>query len=154
MSAHSTLTGTDLHEPKGAATAASGQVYVADGAGSGAWTAPKTSYIVLQGVWTDISTAQTIYLPVPAAGTIKKIYVTLDAAINTADSNLTFAINGTPITSSAITASQSGSAAGTTFSSTPSALNVPSAGQYVSCATDGASSGVAIAHIAVLIQVS
>lgn len=36
---HSTLTGTDLHEPKGAASATINKVYVSDGAGSGAWTA-------------------------------------------------------------------------------------------------------------------
>lgn len=36
--AHKNLTGTDLHEPKGCAAAAAGKVYVADGAGSGAWT--------------------------------------------------------------------------------------------------------------------
>ena len=36
--AHSALTGSDLHEPKGADTATAGQVYVSDGAGSGAWT--------------------------------------------------------------------------------------------------------------------
>jgi microcystin-dependent protein len=35
---HRNLTGADLHEPKGAETALSGQVYVADGAGSGVWT--------------------------------------------------------------------------------------------------------------------
>lgn len=35
---HKDLTGADLHEPKGAATAASGTVYVANGSGSGAWT--------------------------------------------------------------------------------------------------------------------
>ena len=34
---HSALTGSDLHEPKGAATALSGQSYLADGAGSGSW---------------------------------------------------------------------------------------------------------------------
>jgi hypothetical protein len=34
---HKNLTGTDLHEPKGAATATANQVYVADGAASGAW---------------------------------------------------------------------------------------------------------------------
>lgn len=32
---HSTLTTTNLHEPKGVASATAGQVYVADGAGSG-----------------------------------------------------------------------------------------------------------------------
>lgn len=34
---HSTLTGTELHEPKGADTAAVDKVYVSDGAGSGTW---------------------------------------------------------------------------------------------------------------------
>jgi hypothetical protein len=35
---HSSLTDSDgLHEPKGVATATSGDVYVADGAGSGSW---------------------------------------------------------------------------------------------------------------------
>lgn len=34
---HSTLTTTDLHEPKGAVTAAANKVYVSDGLGSGAW---------------------------------------------------------------------------------------------------------------------
>tara|TARA_R110000772_G_scaffold30437_2_gene75469 strand:- start:1021 stop:1599 length:579 start_codon:yes stop_codon:yes gene_type:complete len=34
---HSILTGSALHEPKGAAAAGSGQVYVANGSGSGVW---------------------------------------------------------------------------------------------------------------------
>lgn len=34
---HNTLTLAELHEPKGAAAAVAGQVYVADGLGSGAW---------------------------------------------------------------------------------------------------------------------
>lgn len=37
MPAHRNLTGADLHEPKGVATAAAGTVYVANGAGSGSW---------------------------------------------------------------------------------------------------------------------
>jgi hypothetical protein len=37
MAEHRTLTGDSLHEPKGADTANSGEVYVADGAGSGSW---------------------------------------------------------------------------------------------------------------------
>jgi microcystin-dependent protein len=41
--AHKLLTGTDLHEPKGVATAPAGQVYVSDGAGSGAWTTINTT---------------------------------------------------------------------------------------------------------------
>ncbi len=38
MTLHKDLTGASLHEPKGVATATSGQVYQADGAGSGVWT--------------------------------------------------------------------------------------------------------------------
>jgi hypothetical protein len=39
---HNTLTDPYLHEPKGVASAATGKVYVANGAGSGAWTAKET----------------------------------------------------------------------------------------------------------------
>lgn len=38
---HATLSGDDLHEPKGIESAASGTVYVADGLGSGDWTASQ-----------------------------------------------------------------------------------------------------------------
>lgn len=34
---HATLTDPNLHEPKGVATATAGQVYIADGSGSGDW---------------------------------------------------------------------------------------------------------------------
>lgn len=55
MAEHNTLTGASLHEPKGAATATAGQTYVADGAGSGAWTAPSTSDLVTQVIVTQAS---------------------------------------------------------------------------------------------------
>lgn len=42
MSVHRNLTGADLHEPKGADTALSGQVYVANGTGGGVWTDAST----------------------------------------------------------------------------------------------------------------
>lgn len=35
---HSTITDPDIHEPKGVASASQGQVYAADGAGSGDWS--------------------------------------------------------------------------------------------------------------------
>ena len=37
---HATLTDPELHEPKGASTATSGQVYAANGSGSGVWAKP------------------------------------------------------------------------------------------------------------------
>lgn len=40
---HNQLTGADLHEPKGVETATAGQIYIADGAGSGDWTDPTNT---------------------------------------------------------------------------------------------------------------
>lgn len=51
---HADITDTEgLHEPKGASTATSGQVYVADGAGSGAWTDPTIDVFTVT-VATDV----------------------------------------------------------------------------------------------------
>lgn len=59
---HKNITDPYLHEPKGAATASSGEVYVSDGAGSGVWTPQvSTSGLVRQGIWdyNDLATAST-----------------------------------------------------------------------------------------------
>lgn len=40
MVAHASLTGANLHEPKGVAAATANKVYVSDGAGSGSWKYP------------------------------------------------------------------------------------------------------------------
>lgn len=42
---HSTLSSSELHEPKGAATADANTVYVADGAGSGNWLQAPTGFL-------------------------------------------------------------------------------------------------------------
>lgn len=47
---HVNITDPYLHEPKGAATATSGEVYVADGAASGAWEKPE----LLADGWRDM----------------------------------------------------------------------------------------------------
>ena len=58
MAEHNALTDTvgGLHEPKGASTATSGQSYIADGAGSGAWK----EHIQGWGYYKDNASAQTI----------------------------------------------------------------------------------------------
>ena len=43
--AHSTLTGADLHEPKGVASANADDIYVANGSGSGVWTAADNNIL-------------------------------------------------------------------------------------------------------------
>lgn len=47
---HKDLPDSELHEPKGVATATANQVYVADGAASGAWSKLTTSSIAATGV--------------------------------------------------------------------------------------------------------
>lgn len=58
---HSTLTGADLHEPKGVAAAAANTVYTADGVGSGAWSTGST-LIGITGQVADFAT------PLPPTG--------------------------------------------------------------------------------------
>lgn len=50
MVLHSALTGGDLHEPKGAASATANQVYQANGAGSGTWALIDADNISANGV--------------------------------------------------------------------------------------------------------
>lgn len=57
---HSTLTGADLHEPKGVESAPAGTVYVANGTGSGSWL----STYAYGNIHIDVtSTATSIALP-------------------------------------------------------------------------------------------
>lgn len=148
---HSTITDPDIHEPKGVAAANSGDIYVANGAGSGNWTAP-VRYYTLTVELDDISTASSAYTAVPFAGTITKIYTVIHAAITTADETITTKINGTDITDGSITITQSGSAAGDVDSTTPSAANTVAAGDYVEIATAGSSGAAERVTATFLIQ--
>lgn len=56
MSIHSQLTAAELHEPKDIATALAGRVYVADGAGGGAWTLQQAPTIVVPITEADMGT--------------------------------------------------------------------------------------------------
>jgi hypothetical protein len=159
---HASLTGANLHEPKGVATATSGQVYVADGAGSGDWDIPyvaaadvnNLNLITLTRTFNDISTAGSQWVVCPIAGAVTKIWSVIDNAITTANCTLSFEINGTAITSGNITITQAGSNAGDVDSSTPSANNVLTAGQPIEIISDGASDTTCNATITFVIDVS
>ena len=139
MAEHSTLTGSNLHEPKGAASASSGEVYVADGAASGAWTDRTVGQTyTLTAVIADVSTAETVYIPVPYAGTVAKVVTVLEGAIATGDDTITVTNVGTG-SMGTITITQSGSAAGDVDTLTPASNNTVTADQAISVATDGAS---------------
>lgn len=142
MPLHSALTGADLHEPKGVAAATSGQVYVANGAGSGAWT---SGYNFNKGTvttyWPDVTTADPLYVVFPFPCTIDVITTVLgDGALATADEVITVTRNGTDSLGQ-ITITQSGSAEGDIDSLTPVSNNTLTAGQYLKLSNNGASTG-------------
>lgn len=65
---HNVITDPNIHEPKGASTASAGQVYVADGAGSGNWRTPGG------GDYAEIYiTGGTVATALPAASAYTKI---------------------------------------------------------------------------------
>lgn len=163
---HSTMTGADLHEPKGASGASADTVYVFDGAGSG--TAQKiaaaqidtssiknVNEIALEFNVDEINTAKSHFLVVPYAGNITKIWTALDQAIAGGDVVLTSKIGGVGITNGVITITQSGSAAGDVDSATPTALNTITAGQAIEIACDGGTttSGAHL-HTTVVVDIS
>lgn len=162
MPAHKNLTGADLHEPKGADTATSGQIYVADGAGSGAWgsdylkssTTKNTNRITVSMYFADIGTAGSQFCVAPMAGKIIKIYSVINAALTGSNTVLTSKIGGVSVTNGSLTITQSGSAAGDVDSATPTAANTVTAGQAIEIASDGGASNVVAAQIVIILDVS
>jgi hypothetical protein len=155
---HANIPNANLHEPKGASTASSGQVYVADGAGSGSFTDPEDlsivglGYSVLNVRIDDISTAGSEWVVSPWAGDITAIYSVIDGAIGTGDCTLSFEIGGVAVSSGNITITQSGSAAGDVDSSTPSSANTLTQGQAIECITDGASTNTVSANLTIVVD--
>lgn len=109
MAEHNTLTGASLHEPKGASTAIAGEIYIADGVGSGSFAAlPNT-------IATEVIVASLDDLPTPSLGVITMgpdiIYV-LDGDINLGSNVLVLSSNtwikGFDAAHSSLTSSTSG----------------------------------------------
>mgnify|MGYP003134312780 FL=1 len=143
---HSTLTGSDLHEPKGTAAANTGEVYIANGSGSGTWTAHHNRCVLTTRI-DDISTASSAWVVTPVAGTISKIYSVISGAITSGAAVLTAEIGGTAVTNGVLTVAVSGSAAGIVDSATPSAANTVTAGSAIEIVTDGGSTNTVSAVI-------
>lgn len=149
---HKDIGEADLHEPKGASTASVDTVYVSNGAGSGTWAqAPYKAFLNV--TISDLSTADTVYLPSPVAGTISKIYSVIKNSITTGDSTISFLIGATPVTNGDILVEYTGSAAGDIDSSTPSAANVLAVGDLISISTDGASNTTCQCNIIIVVDV-
>jgi len=88
---HKNIADPNIHEPKGVASAAANQVYVADGLGSGSWTTRVAN--VEQGIYdyNDLATATTP-IALTVAGT--QYELTNDGA--GANTNLLYPLSGMP----------------------------------------------------------
>tara|TARA_R110002051_G_scaffold18015_3_gene51987 strand:- start:3280 stop:3783 length:504 start_codon:yes stop_codon:yes gene_type:complete len=162
---HSALTGTSLHEPKGAAAASNHTTYVSNGSGSGSWQKVDADSINTASIknsnltaftykFKDVSTATSQWVSSPLAGKIKTIYTALGGALGTADAVISFEIAGTLVTSGTVTITQSGSAAGDLDSSTPSGANTVTAGQVIEVISNGASTNTVDATITFVLDVA
>lgn len=150
--AHSTLTGADLHENKGVASAADNTIATA-ASGATVWqkvtnnSIDSTSifninYRFMTTHFVDVSTPEKVYLVVPFNATLTKVDTTLQGAITTANSTLTVR-NNAGSSAGTITVAFAGSAAGDIDTLSPSSNNTFTTGQKMSIETDGASSTAA-----------
>lgn len=113
---HATLTGSQLHEPKGVATAALGQVYVANGSGSGSWTdigtssftgmiadfvapVPPTGWLELDGSVISTSTYSGLYavMTIQTSGTRTNASPVITSIPSTANLRVGYYVFGTGI---------------------------------------------------------
>jgi hypothetical protein len=138
---HADLTGDQLHEPKGADAAADGTVYVADGAGSGAWE-DLLAGIINQNLYTmeqrfdDLSAAGSIYFNVPYNSELNKLNVILYGTVD-ADTVVTVYINGVLFADS-LTIVAAGSSAGQVKTLSVTTPHTIPANSVVTITSDGA----------------
>jgi hypothetical protein len=132
---HASLTDPYLHEPKGAASANAGEVYVADGAGSGDWSARQYT---INTFIADVSSSETVYVPIPYSGTVVKVVSVLEGAITVADATVTVS-NSSAASMGTLTIAYTSSAAGDVDTLAPASNNTVTDNDYITIATDGGS---------------
>src|SRR5262245_8218725 len=107
---------------------------------------------VLNAQMADVSTSSTVYIPSPWRGRIVRYYSAIANAITTADGSVSLTINGTAVTGSTITITQSGSAAGDVDSAIPTGANYVNEGDYIGIVTTGACDTTCITNFAIVID--
>lgn len=148
MPEHVDITDPEIHEPKGASTASAGEVYVSDGAGSGDWGTLQQD--TLAAVIADISTSETVYVPVPYAGDVTRVTLVIDGAISAA--NAVIDVKDSDGNSMGnITVLQSGSAAGDVYSLTPASNEAVTDNDYITVETDGGSTDTVTARVSIVV---
>ena len=151
MPAHSTLTGADLHEPKGADAASTDTVYVADGAGSGTWEKVTSDSIDTTSVknvnkfyiytnYDNLNTTNALLIPTPFNCTLTKVTGVLSAALGTANVTVNVYKKG-GLSIGSFVFLFSGSAKGDTYTLNAASNNTFVSGDYIEISHTGAGTG-------------
>ena len=133
----------------------SGDVFLCTSASTGAavWAPVGPNKVVLN--YTSLPTigsgAATAYFVAPFKFQVLLVQAVLNGALASANGTLTFSIGSTAITGGAITLTQAGSAAGSVFSATPSALNTGAAGAMIKGVISGGDTSASTCNINVLL---
>jgi hypothetical protein len=101
----------------------------------------------------DVSTSETIYIPMPYAGTVSKIITVLEGAITSADATIT-AKNSAASSMGTITVAFTGSAAGDVDTLAPASNNTVTDDDYITVETDGGSSTAQRLWVTVIVDLS
>lgn len=163
MPVHSTLTGSELHENKGAAAAADNTVASAT-TGETVWRKVNvamidpaeiftTNILVFNAVIDDVSTAGLVYIPIPVDCTIDKIVTVLHSSITVADATVT-AKDAAGSSMGTITLAYTGSTAGDIDTLLPASNNIITADSRMLIETDGASTSTSKLFITVYATVT
>jgi len=145
---HSALTDPNLHEPKGVAAASAGRVYVSDGSGSGDWSPRQYT---LSAIISNVSSAETVYVPVPYSGTVVKVTSVLEGAITVADATVTVS-NSAAASMGTLTIAFTGSAAGDVDTVAPASNNTVTDDDYITIATDGGSTDAQRLWVTIVVE--
>lgn len=145
---HKNITNVNLHEAKGASTAATDSVLHAS-SGVNAWKFQEHA-VNLDIV--DLVTDTSYFIPTPYACTITSITTCIDNAFTTADCSVLAEIDGVAVTNGAIIITQSGSAAGDVDTVTPTALNTTAAGGSIEIVVSGTNATSTRCHVVLILR--
>lgn len=151
MALHRDLTGSDLHEPKGISTANAGTSYISNGSGSGNWTLIGPANINQAEVlnlnkyslvyeFKDISTPNTVFIPVTRNSQLVGITGVLNGVITGNNSKIEFK-NGGLLSMGLFDISYTTSGAGVMTNMVPSTNTTVYAPSFISLTCDGLSTG-------------
>lgn len=139
---HKDLSGLDLHEPKGIETATSGEVYVANGSGSGSWDNPLSSVLNLNTFYRDTriddigAAGGSSIIVIPSNCTLNKVRAVINDVISTTDCVISFYRAGV-LLGQTLTIPVAGSASGVTYTLNLSPTYSFTTGQTLEVRSDG-----------------